>query len=78
MAARGINTLLFDVRREFFSPFDALSWLLVPHYLVAQALFFLGAAWFRKTHFVKTVGAVVALASRCAPSHRHRLVARRG
>ena len=39
-----------------------LAWLLVPHYLVAQSLFFLGAAWFRKTHFVKTVGAVVALA----------------
>ena len=58
----GINALLFDVRREFYSPLDALSWLLVPHYLAAQGLFFLGAAWFRKTHFVKTVGAVVALA----------------
>jgi len=58
----GINALLFDVRREVYSPFDALSWLLVPHYLVAQGLFFLGATWFRKTHYVKTVGAVTALA----------------
>jgi len=58
----GINALLFGVRREFYSPFDALSWLLVPHYVVAQGLFFLGAAWFRKTHYVKTVAVVTALA----------------
>jgi uncharacterized iron-regulated membrane protein len=30
--------------------------------LVAQSVFFLGAAWFRKLHYVKTVGTVKALA----------------
>ena len=66
----GINTLWFGVRREFFSPFDrarvdvaaALS-------SCTQALFFLGAAWFRKVQFVKTVGVAIA--------HRARLVRHR-
>jgi hypothetical protein len=57
----GINTVLFGVRREFFSPADRTVWGIVPHYLVVQGLFFLGAAWFRKAHFVKTVGAVLAV-----------------
>ncbi len=57
----GINVLWIGERREFFLPTDAVAWMLVPHFLVAQALFFLGAAWFRKVHFVKTVGAVLAI-----------------
>jgi len=58
----GINTVTFDVRRETFVPFDRVAWLMLPHYLVVQSLFFLGAAWFRKVHYVKTVGAVLLLA----------------
>ena len=57
----GINTLWIGERRELFSPFDSLAWSLVPHFLVAQALFFLGAAWFRKGQFIKTVGAVIGI-----------------
>jgi hypothetical protein len=57
----GINTVWIDERRELFSPLDGIGWSLLPHFLVAQALFFLGAAWFRKFHFVKTVGAVLAI-----------------
>ena len=59
--AEGINTVAFGVRRAFFSPFDRVAWLLLPHFLVTQALFFLGAAWFRKVQFVKTVGSAVAI-----------------
>ena len=58
----GINTLWIGERRGFFSPLDGLGWSLLPHFLVAQALFFVGAAWFRKVQFVKTVGAVIAIA----------------
>jgi hypothetical protein len=58
----GINTLWLGQRREFFSPFDRVAWLLLPHFIVTQALFFLGAAWFRKVQFVKTVGTVIAIA----------------
>jgi hypothetical protein len=57
----GINTLWIGERRAFFSPLDEVGWMLLPHFLVAQALFFLGAAWFRKVQFVKTVGAVIAI-----------------
>jgi hypothetical protein len=57
----GINLATFEVRRELFSPFDRLVWSLLPHYVVAQGLFFLGAAWFRKAQFVKTVGAVALI-----------------
>lgn len=57
----GINAVLFGVRREFFSPFARAAWSIFPHYLVVQGLFFLGAAWFRKAHYVKTVGAVLGV-----------------
>jgi hypothetical protein len=57
----GINTLWIGERRGFFSPLDEVAWMLLPHFVVAQALFFLGAAWFRKVQFVKTVGAVIAI-----------------
>jgi hypothetical protein len=57
----GINAAAFDVRRELFSPLDRIAWTLVPHYVATQALFFLGAAWFRKSHYLKTVGAVLGI-----------------
>ena len=57
----GINLLWIGDRRQFFSPFDEVARLLMPHFIVAQALFFLGAAWFRKVSFVKTVGTVIAV-----------------
>jgi hypothetical protein len=57
----GINTVWIGERRGFFSPLDGLGWSLLPHFLVAQALLFLGAAWFRKVQFVKTVGAVIGI-----------------
>lgn len=57
----GINTLVFGVRRELFTPLDG-AWFILPHYLVVQGLFFLGAAWFRKLHYLKTVGTVLLIA----------------
>jgi hypothetical protein len=57
----GINTLWLGERREFFSPSDPVAWLLLPHFIVTQALFFLGAAWFRKVQFVKTVGTAIGI-----------------
>lgn len=57
----GLNTVLFGVQRATFVPTDRLAWLMLPHYLVAQSLFFLGAAWFRKLHYVKTVGAAIVI-----------------
>jgi hypothetical protein len=48
---------------QWFSPLDRLAWTVIPHYLVLQAVFFLGAAWFRKLHYVKTLLSVAALAA---------------
>ena len=58
----GINTLWIGQRRGFFSPLDGFDWPLLPHFVVAQALFFLGAAWFRKVWWIKTLGAVIGIA----------------
>jgi hypothetical protein len=55
----GINALVFGVRRPFYTPFDLAPWLILPHYLVVQSVFFLGAAWFRKMRYLKTVGTVL-------------------
>ena len=57
----GINAVWIGERRAFFSPLDDVAWMLVPHFIVAQALFFLGAAWFRKVQFVKTVGVALGI-----------------
>jgi hypothetical protein len=61
-ALEGLNQYAFGVQRTFFSPFDSLVWFLMPYFICTQALFFLGAAWFRKVHFVKTIGVTVAIA----------------
>jgi hypothetical protein len=57
----GINMAWIGERRAFFSPLDPLVGTMLPHFIVAQSLFFLGAAWFRKVQFVKTVGAVIGI-----------------
>ena len=57
----GINIAAFGVRRELFLPWDSVAWMMLPHYLAVQSLFFLGAAWFRKLHYLKTVGSVLLI-----------------
>lgn len=57
----GLNAVVFGMSRGFFAPWDRAAWTIVPHYLVAQGLFFLGAAWFRKLHYIKTVGTVLLI-----------------
>jgi hypothetical protein len=56
----------FGGENAIFSPLDPIAWSVIPHYLVVQALFFLGAAWFRRLNFIKTLlalGIIVALLS---------------
>ncbi len=52
------SLLFFDWRIAFFNPFDPLVWKCIAIYIPFQSLFFLGAAWFRRAHFIKTVLAV--------------------
>jgi hypothetical protein len=60
LAFEGINSLAFSVHRELYVPFDGAGSIL-PHYIVVQSLCFLGAAWFRRLHLIKTVAAVVLI-----------------
>ncbi len=56
----GINRLWFGrsgASSSTRSTRDVWCWL--PHFIVAQAVFFLGAAWFRKVQYVKTLLAIL-------------------
>lgn len=53
------NSLLFGQHNRLFRPFDPMGWTLVGHFVVIQSVYFLGAAWFRKSHFIKTTLAIV-------------------
>jgi hypothetical protein len=56
-----LKLAMFDGENVLFSPFDAVVWSVLPHYFVVQALFFLGAAWFRRLHYIKTLLALVVI-----------------
>ena len=49
-----LNLLLYGGRQAFFDPFDRTVWSSIFVYIVLQSFYFLGGAWFRKAHFVKT------------------------
>jgi hypothetical protein len=50
-----VRAALFGVGGPLFVPFEAFDIQLAGLFLIHQSLFFLGAAWFRKHQFVKTV-----------------------
>ena len=52
--AEALNLAVFGVQNRVFRPFGWLPWTMIGHYVVAQSVFFVGAAWFRKAHFIKT------------------------
>ena len=60
-----LNLLLFDMQDRPFNPFDVNAALVIGHYLVAQSIFFLGAAWFRKSHYWKTWLALIVIGIAC-------------
>jgi len=55
LCAHFLTLLLFRNAIPFFTPFTRNLRFLYDNYLASQSLFFLGAAWFRKNHFLKTV-----------------------
>lgn len=56
--SEGVNTLLFKRHNVLFNPFSKIVWTLMAHYMVAQSIFFLGAVYFRKYHFIKTINII--------------------
>jgi hypothetical protein len=56
-----VNLLVFGRRNGFFNASQEAVWAPVGHSLVVVSLYFLGAAWFRKLHFLKTALTLTAL-----------------
>jgi len=56
--SEGINSLIFKRHNEIFNPFSKAVWILIAHYIVTQSIFFLGALFFRKYHFIKTINVI--------------------
>ena len=56
--SEGINTLIFKRHNQIFNPFTKTVWMLMAHYFVAQSVYFLGAAYFRKHNFIKTINVI--------------------
>ncbi len=53
-----LNKIFFGQQNQLFHPFDPRIGALLSHYVILQSVYFLGAAWFRKTHFIKTTFAI--------------------
>jgi hypothetical protein len=51
----GLNAMIFGNHYMVFNPVQPLYWKLIAIYIVTQSIFLLGAAYFRKASFVKTV-----------------------
>lgn len=58
----GIHRLFPGGGGGLFNPLDARLWPVITGYLFVQSFFFLGAAWFRRRHFIKTALAVTLVA----------------
>ena len=52
------NSIVFDRRNGLFDASQREVWAPVGHFLVVVSQYFLGAAWFRRLHFVKTAFAL--------------------
>jgi hypothetical protein len=53
--SEGINMILFGKSHPVFHPFNGDVWKAAAHYTVMQSFFLLGAVFFRKLHFFKTL-----------------------
>lgn len=60
LLAAGLSTLLYGRAYPLFNPADREVGLLLANYLVLQSIFFAGAIYFRRAHFIKTVLAISA------------------
>ncbi|MBN2048937.1 MAG: hypothetical protein JW760_00720 [Spirochaetales bacterium] len=50
-----VNRLVFGHGNALFNPFTRYTLEIALHYFIIQSVFLLGAAYFRKAHFIKTI-----------------------
>lgn len=62
LLAAGLSRLPLYPGIGLFNPLDPQVWPMIAHYFSFQCYFFLGAAWFRRQHFIKTVLVAVVVA----------------
>jgi hypothetical protein len=67
LAIEGVNWLLYRRTNDLFNPLAPEVWAGLPRYLVLQSWFFLGAAWFRRAHYLKTLLAIMVAALALVP-----------
>ena len=60
------NLVLFGDRNPYFNPFDRTVRDQIALYVLLHAPFFLGGAWFRRAHFVKTTLAIALVVAALA------------
>lgn len=51
----GLTRLIFGMNHRIFNPFEVFYWKLVAQYIIAHSVFFLGAVFFKKLSFLKTI-----------------------
>ena len=56
-----IKPFLLNNPSAILNPFNEQIFQLIPKYLFVQSLYFLGAAWFKKIHFIKTTFMISAI-----------------
>lgn len=61
LVIEGLMTLLFQHPFQAFNPFIREHWELMAQVIALQSVFFLGGAWFKKAHLVKTVLTMIVL-----------------
>ena len=54
LVVASVHSVLPGPGYSLFNPFDQQLWPLIMGYFFLQSFFFLGAAWFRRRHFIKT------------------------
>ena len=58
LVVAGVFGLLPGAGYGLFNPLDPVIWPVITGYLFLQSFYFLGAAWFRRRHFIKTTLAI--------------------
>ncbi len=55
LIAEGVTAIFFHTYFAALNPFQGMFFKILGYVIIIQSVFFLGAAWFKKAHFIKTI-----------------------